>query len=614
VQDAPSAPDRPRQLSGPGKILLLLLVVYAVGLILPDILRPTALYRGAYYLAGLNPDAQPPSSGWYPLGIVCFTADNDGKITSVDECGPTQDQRQHQLQAGDQIDLRKTTMTDRRAVIQGGGWVPHDRLVVLQIVGTKGTLTPVSTKPYREELEFFGKTWPKTWTLMLEQLAGLFFIGLATLCVWRASTPVTWGFFLYAIYFNSGDLQVWWANLPVEALRWLGWSQAVFAGVGLVGLIMFALYFPRHSGKGWWRAALWLLIPFVALTGLNLWSFRNFTDGVPTEGVYRAYYYLFFAAYLAIFALFLRTYVTRPTDRPRIRWVILGALSGLLCFIFAEAYTQTSMLDWVPTIHVWLWQTLYAVNVLFPLAVSYAILRHRVIDIRLVLNRSFVLLFGFALVFIAFEIFELAFHKRVEHAPWIAIIGATMFGFAHERLHGVMDVMNWLFYRKWYIAKRRLEKETENLTQATHVGAVNHALIDTPAKELNLTLAGLFERQPDDSFHRTYATASWPQVVLPTIPADHPLIASLKNAPLMLSDRYWQNQMSPSYAQMPVLAVPIVIGRIMSRIALFGPHDNDETIDRDELNIIRRLGQSASLAYTTLEAEQAERLRLGAGD
>ena len=142
MHDAPSAPDRPRQLSGPGKILLLLLVVYAVGLILPDTLRPTALYRMAYYLAGFNPDAQSPSSGWYPLGIVCFTADNDGKVTSVDECGPTQDPRQHQLEVGDQIDLSKTAITDRRAVIQGGGWVPHYRPVLLQIVGTNGALTP----------------------------------------------------------------------------------------------------------------------------------------------------------------------------------------------------------------------------------------------------------------------------------------------------------------------------------------------------------------------------------------------------------------------------------------------------------------------------------------
>ena len=384
--------------------------------------------------------------------------------------------------------------------------------------------------------------------------------------------------------------------------------------MGLVGLIIFASYFPRHSAKEWRRAAPWLLIPFVALTGLNLWSFRNFTDGIPTERVYRAYYYLFFAVYLTVFTLFLRTYFTRPSDRPRVRWVILGALSGLLCFLFAEAYTQTSMLDWVGTLPVWLWQTLYATNVLFPLAVSYAILRHRVINIRLVVNRSVVLLLGYVVILFALQIIELSFHKRVESAPWIAVIGAIVLGFAHERLHGVMDGMSWLFYRKWYKAKRHLQRETERLTQATHVGAVNHALIDTPAKELNLTVAGLFERQSDDSFLRSYATASWPQVLLPTIPADHPLIASLKSAPLMLPDRYWQDQMPPSNNQMPVLAVPIVIGRILSRIALFGPHSNDETIDRDELNIIRRLAQSASLAYTTLEAEQAERLRLGAGD
>ena len=423
----------PRELSRAGKILLLLLVVYGVAVILPDTLRPTALYQLAYYLEGL-PDAvtnsrpHPTPVGWYPLGTLGFTADNDGNVTSVDDCGGTRPcplPAWNTLQVGDRIDLARTAISDRRAVNQMV-FVAHDRPVVLQVAAAPNG-TPersVSLVPAPEDLRFFdGASALEAWTLLLDQFGGLFFIALAALCVWRHPTRMAWGLFLYAMWYNSGQYFVWYANLPAGALRWFDWLQAVMSGAGLAGLLMFALHFPRDSVEGWRRRAEpWLVVPFVALTGLSLWSFRNFTAGIQTERIYDLYYYLTFAVYLAAFALFFQTYVTQPADRPRIRWVIVGALAGLLCFLFADVYEATSMLNWLPfSLPEWLLQVLYAVNVAFPLAVVYAIRRHRVINVRLVLNRSFVVLASLVLATLALAGFDLAFHAQVgKHAPWIA--------------------------------------------------------------------------------------------------------------------------------------------------------------------------------------------------
>lgn len=438
---------------------------------------------------------------------------------------------------------------------------------------------------------------------------GLFFIALATLCVWRHPTRAVWGFFLYAMWYNSGQDFVWLANLPAGGLRWFDWLQAVVAGAGLTGLLMFALHFPRDSVEGWRRTAeRWLFVPFAALTILSLLSFRNFTAGIPTERVYDAYYDLTLAVYLAVFALFFNTYITQPEDRPRIRWVILGALSGLLCFLFADIYENTAMLNWLPVpIPDWILQGLYAVNVAFPLAVVYAIMRHRVINVRLVLNRSFVVLAGLVTATIALAGFDLAFHEQVaKNAPWIAGLAAVGGGMLHERLRGVEDVVDWLFFRRWYVAEHDLKKTAEELAQAkaTGVDEVNRALIDMPAAELNLTMAGLFEREPMGSFRRVHATASWPGAFLPTIPADDSLVTLVEDTPLLLPDRYWDDRVTPiSLAHAPVLAVPVAIRGMLNRIALFGPHANDETFDRDEVNIIRRVARSAAFAYTTLDAD-----------
>jgi len=621
VHDAPTAPVHARELSRTGKVLLLLLVAYSVAVILPDTLRLTALYQAAYYLAGLREavtgerpsGSHPAALGWYPLGNLGFTADNNGTVTSVDDCGGTRPcdlPAWGKLQVGDRIDLGRTAMSDRRAVNQMV-FVAHDRPVTLQ-VAAKANGAPageITLMPSSEVLRFFGASSLDAWTLLLDQLGGLFFIGLAALCVRRHPTRMAWGLLLYAVWYNSGQYFVWYANLSVAALRWFDWLQAIFSGAGLTGLLVFALHFPRDSVQAWRRRLEpWLFLPFAALTILSVWSFRNFTAGVQTERVYDLYYYLTFAVYLAVFATFVDTYVTQPSDRPRIRWVIVGALSGLLCFLFADVYEATSMLNWLPfSIPEWVLQTLYAVNVVFPLSVVYAIRRHRVINVRLVLNRSFVVLTSLVLATLALAAFDLVFHEQIgRSAPWIAGVAAIVAGMVHERLRGVEDVVDWLFFRRWYVAEHDLKKVAERLAQAqaAQVGDVNRALIDIPADELNLASAGLFERQPDLSFRRVHATPSWPATFLPAIPNNHPLIALLKDVPLALPDRYWEGLAAPLYqAQMPVLAVPVAIRGTLSRIALFGAHTNDETFDRDELNIIRKLAQSAAFAYTALDAE-----------
>jgi hypothetical protein len=58
--------------------------------------------------------------------------------------------------------------------------------------------------PTPEVLRFFDRSSSlDAWALLLDQLAGLFFIGLAALCVWRHPARVTCGLLLYAVY-NSG--------------------------------------------------------------------------------------------------------------------------------------------------------------------------------------------------------------------------------------------------------------------------------------------------------------------------------------------------------------------------------------------------------------------------
>jgi hypothetical protein len=87
-------------------------VAYAVALIAPDTLRPTTLYQLAHYLEGLGPSSRSLASSWYPLGMLCFTADNDGNVTSVGDCGRSQEP----LQEGDKRATRGRQEGDKMDV------------------------------------------------------------------------------------------------------------------------------------------------------------------------------------------------------------------------------------------------------------------------------------------------------------------------------------------------------------------------------------------------------------------------------------------------------------------------------------------------------------------
>src|SRR5215469_2237602 len=455
VDAPPAAPARSQQLSIGGTILLGVFAAYAVAVILPDTLRPTFFYGELYRLIGFESSTDGPRAtprGWYPLATLGFQANNDGVVTSVDACTETQPcdspAGTANMQTGDRIDLKATPIDDRRAVNELV-FVAHDRPVTIHIAMKRNGFipTPLVLVPKSEDLGLFDPTsFREAWTLLLDQTAAVFFIGLCTVLVLRHPTREAWGVFLYAIWYNAGQYFVWYANLPAAALRWFDYLQATLQAAGLTGLLMFALHFPLDFVEGWRRRAeRWLVLPFVSLTVLGVWAFRNFTNGDQTEGVYRVYYYLALAVYLAVFALFADTLMRQPRARPRIRWVIAGALWGLLCFLFADVYEATSMLAWLPfAIPEWILNVLYAQSVFFPIAVFYAVRQHRVINVRFILNRWIASAGFFAAALFIFAYLEVVLtHKAVFG---LAVVVAVVTGFSHGPLRRMLDVA---FFPSW---------------------------------------------------------------------------------------------------------------------------------------------------------------------
>ena len=347
-----------------GRALLVALTLWALAMIVPDFYR---LYR--------------------PLGSFGFYANNDGVITDVQ--GPFLQQTdspafQAGLRAGDRLDLGQmrcipiNTLRCASAMAALGGFrlVTNKRRAELM-------MAPTPDRPARK-IEVIAKQRPYNgWVLavlLLDQLAAMLVILAAAWLVWTRPGIMTWGFFLYVIWFNPGQSAQFYALLQLYspiALLTQNLVGAIAHGVGLAGFIWFALRAPTDETSQRWLAVERSL-PFVAiLLGLLLTlSYTNLL-GFPSETVTRAGVICGLLIAVWGFAILLaRQHELPPQDYQRLRWVIWGCVIGLPALVFADAGTTTTLLNFL-----WsnysppeqLWGLLYLINGVLCLLVSEAV-------------------------------------------------------------------------------------------------------------------------------------------------------------------------------------------------------------------------------------------------
>jgi len=216
------------------RILLVALTFWALAMVVPDFYR---LYQ--------------------PLGSFGFYANNDGILTDVR--GPFLDQTaspafQAGLRVGDRLDLAQMrcipirTLRCASAMVALGGF----RLVANQQRAQLVT-APAPGRPVRE-VDIVASQRPYDgWVLavlVLDQLAAVLVILAAAWLVWTKPGLMTWGFFLYVIWFNPGEsaqfyaLLQWYSPIALLTQNIVG---AIAQGIGSAGFIWFALRAPNDE-------------------------------------------------------------------------------------------------------------------------------------------------------------------------------------------------------------------------------------------------------------------------------------------------------------------------------------------------------------------------------
>lgn len=571
-------------------VLLIVLLAWALGMIVPDLWRVVQ-----------------------PLGSYGFTANNDGLISDVQ--GPFDALADSPawvagIREGDQLDLSRLECFPYDAVACGNALaVLGGRQFVLPGRPATFYLLPTTGQPARQ-VTLVAKSEPanpfERFVVALDQIAGILVVLAAAWLVWTRPGAMSWGFFLYVMWFNPGQIYGFYALLQQAPPVLLAQNAAecIAEAAGYMGLILFVLRAPNDTPDPRWR---WLeralpAIGVVLALGL-MTSYGNLFDYRTENGTRAAILIGLVVAISAVSILLERRRQLAPEDYQRLRWVIWGCLIGLPAFILAELASTTTIFDtawgdFTPSDDVI--GLLYLVNGILCLFVFEAIRRERVVSVAIPLRRVTILGLTLSIpaLLLHHEVEYLQEHLAIPNWAWFVVGAGALY--LISRLHEQATHLTDRFFN------RELDRtETElgqELLNASKPAEIDRLLADGPFSRLKLTSAAAF-RLNGTAFSRDGDGHGWGATAARTLSPDEPMLEPLaKGAPFPICDAHQGEPRLPPGLKRPILAVPAANPVRCFALALYGPHVSGTDLDSNERAMLGRVAGQAAAVYAELES------------
>ena len=292
----------------------------------------------------------------------------------------------------------------------------------------------------------------------------------------------------YAIY----ALLVQPNSLPAgEAVAWIvAWQLPIIIGIQVSYLILFPTgRLPSRS----WRPLAWLVVAFVSAgvvlsalsTGAHLGSLGPIRNPLGIEaltGAYKALLYavapLLFGA--AVLSLFVRLRRAEGVERQQLKWFAYAATVfalGIVLIVIPLAIDTPSWFVRAAT------AIFTAAGTTIPVAIGIAILRYRLYDIDLLINRT--LVYGtltatlVAIYFGVVVVLQRIFIALAGQESTLAVVASTLaiaavFNPLRRRVQAFVDRR---FYRRKYDARKTLDAFSTRLRDETDLEALNDELV-----------------------------------------------------------------------------------------------------------------------------------------
>jgi hypothetical protein len=333
----------------------------------------------------------------------------------------------------------------------------------------------------------------------------------------RPANPVGWLLLLWGVALGIGHLSAQYAiyallaeprSLPAgEAMAWISsWILPVIIGVQVFGYLLFPT--GRLPSRRWrWFA--WLTVAFV-VAGLATSAFSFGANAglgpIPNplgiEGFSDAYDMVLnmlpILYGVVAFSLFVRMRRAAGVERQQIKWFVYAAAATIWGIAFAYMIP-----DMVATPR-WFDRVGFALNIAvtpaIPISMGIAILRYRLYDIDIIINRT--LVYGsltamlVALYFVGIVVLQRGFVALTGEKSTLAVVASTLliaalFTPMRRRIQTFIDRR---FYRRKYDARKTLEAFSTKLRDETDLDALGEDLVGVVGETMHPAHVSLWLR------------------------------------------------------------------------------------------------------------------------
>jgi hypothetical protein len=341
------------------------------------------------------------------------------------------------------------------------------------------------------------------WNIALQALVAVSYFGMAALIAWRKPhDPAALLVALALVGFGAGLPGTIYAILNAEPI----WIQpyGFLQTLGWLLLLIFAFVFP--NGRFVPRWTLWL-IPLWTAWVVGFFLFAGAIAEANTWAI--ALTFIVWALWFVVGAAaqyYRYTWVSTWVERQQTKWVVFGFLGMLLGIFLAVLYHVAALTGLVSgsTAIVLRFVTvilLCATALLVPLSVGIALLRHRLFDVDVLINRTLVygsLTVLLALVYIATVVLLGVLFSSISHESTqgseVAITLSTLFiATLFQPLRGrVQRGINQRFYRSSYDAAQTIEAFAAKLTNLVEIEHLTDGVLSVVEETMRPTFATIW--------------------------------------------------------------------------------------------------------------------------
>jgi len=572
---------------------------------------------------------------WTPRVELGFDNTPSLEVTGIHPGSPAE---KAGLRSGDRIlSIGKTSMVKEPSL--SNAYAPYKPGDSVQItVARPGSANPVAlTGVFRRRVTSFegGGGLPEILARQVRRASPIPFVVVGLIILFlRLEDPMAWLLaLLFASYTSTTGFPDYYAVLAPAVWPFITAYEALFYGLFAPLFYWFFAWFPRRSPLDirapwlkWLALAIGLGIGLPGLRTGHLQFPRPLTKllgAAVSQDIILVYALGFLTLGLVSLALnYLRA--TDPEARRKIRVIFWGNLVGLgprLLEVAARSFFGFQTPDWLDV-------ALVAVAFLIPLSIAYAVVKHRVLEIPVLLKRSaryvlvqrgFTILLSLSsigLMLLFALLFPRYLHAAAEVAQPSSIALGAIFGTAllwggsqvHRQVRARIDRA---FFRSAYDARMILEDLAEEARAATDRGQLAHLLERHINEALHPSSLTVYLRGNDGQL---VAVAGAPPPQLKTISVELPILARLARR-----GRPWEflvagedgAEASALAPLRPECLVPVLgHGGRLEGLLVLGPRLSEEPYSGDDKRLLASVAAQAGTAHENirLAEEIAERM------